>query len=72
MRATLKEVAELGGPRVATASITLNGGEVKESTRSHVLECAEQLNYVPNRIGRTLNTGKSNTIAFANNNFGLK
>ena len=28
-----------------------------------VLECARRLNYVPNRIGRTLNTGKSNTIA---------
>jgi DNA-binding LacI/PurR family transcriptional regulator len=63
MRATLKEVAELAKVSVATASIALNGGEVKESTRIRVLECAKRLNYVPNRIGRTLNTGKSNTIA---------
>ena len=62
MRATLKEVAELAKVSVATASIALNGGGVKESTRSRVLECAKRLNYVPNRIGRTLNTGKSNTI----------
>jgi DNA-binding LacI/PurR family transcriptional regulator len=63
MRVTLKEVAELAKVSVATASIALNGGEVKESTRLRVLECAKRLNYVPNRIGRTLNTGKSNTIA---------
>lgn len=43
--------------------MALNRGEVKESTRTRVLECAKRLNYVPNRIGRTLNTGKSNTIA---------
>ena len=63
MRVTLKEVAELAKVSVATASIALNGGEVKESTRTRVLECARRINYVPNRIGRTLNTGKSNTIA---------
>jgi DNA-binding LacI/PurR family transcriptional regulator len=61
--ATLKEVADLAGVSVATASTALNRGRVKESTRKRVLECAKQLNYVPNRIGRTLNTGKSNTIA---------
>ena len=61
--ATLKEVADLAGVSVATASMALNQGPVKESTRKRVLDCAKLLNYVPNRIGRTLNTGKSNTIA---------
>ena len=61
--ATLKEVADLAGVSVATASMSLNQGPVKESTRKRVLDCAKLLNYVPNRIGRTLNTGKSNTIA---------
>jgi DNA-binding LacI/PurR family transcriptional regulator len=61
--ATLKDVAELAGVSVGTASMALNQGEVKESTRKRVLECAKRLNYIPNRIGRTLNTGKSNTIA---------
>ena len=63
MRTTLKEVAELSNVSVATASLALSGGGVKESTRMRVMECAKRLNYVPNRIGRTLNTGKSNTIA---------
>jgi DNA-binding LacI/PurR family transcriptional regulator len=61
--ATLKDVAELAGVSVGTASMALNQGEVKESTRQRVLECAKRLNYIPNRIGRTLNTGKSNAIA---------
>jgi DNA-binding LacI/PurR family transcriptional regulator len=61
--ANLKEVADLAGVSIATASTALTGGPVKESTRKRVLDCAKQLNYVPNRIGRTLNTGKSNTIA---------
>jgi DNA-binding LacI/PurR family transcriptional regulator len=61
--ATLKEVADLAGVSIGTASTALNRGPVKESTRRRVLDCAKQLNYVPNRIGRTLNTGKSNTIA---------
>jgi DNA-binding LacI/PurR family transcriptional regulator len=60
---TLKDVAELAGVSVGTASMALNQGEVKESTRERVLECAKRLGYIPNRIGRTLNTGKSNTIA---------
>ena len=61
--ATLKEVADLAGVSIATVSTALTGGPVRESTRKRVLDCAKQLNYVPNRIGRTLNTGKSNTIA---------
>lgn len=61
--ATLKELADLAGVSIATASTALNGGPVKESTRKRVLDYARRLNYVPNRIGRTLNTGKSNTIA---------
>ena len=54
MRANFKEVAELAKVSIATASMALNQGEVKESTRARVLECAKRLNYVPNRIGRTL------------------
>jgi hypothetical protein len=61
--ATIKDVAELAGVSVGTASMALSGGKVRESTRQRVLECAKRLNYVPNRIGRTLNTGKSNAIA---------
>ena len=60
---TLRQVAELAGVSIGTASVALNSGQVKESTRRRVIESANQLNYVPNQIGRALNTGKSNTIA---------
>jgi DNA-binding LacI/PurR family transcriptional regulator len=60
---TLKQVAKLAGVSEATASLALNGGSVKESTRKRVLACAKRLKYVPNRIGRILTTGRTNTIA---------
>ncbi len=60
--ANLKDVAKLAGVSVATASQALNGKSVNEKTRQKVLECAEKLNYVPNRGGQTLITGKSNSI----------
>jgi DNA-binding LacI/PurR family transcriptional regulator len=59
---TLKDVAELAGVSTATASLALNGGKVNEETRQRVLIVARRLNYVPNRIGRMLNTGRSGTI----------
>lgn len=61
--ATLKDVADLAGVSLATASLALNDGPVKESTRHKVLDCANRLSYIPNRIGRILTTGKSNTVA---------
>ena len=60
--ATLMDVARLAGVSKATVSLALNGKRVNETTRQHVLDCAKKLNYVPNRIGRTLSTGKSGTI----------
>lgn len=60
--ATLKQVAELAGVSTATASLALNKGPVNEETRKRVLACARQLNYVPNKVGRMLTTGKSNAI----------
>jgi DNA-binding LacI/PurR family transcriptional regulator len=62
--ANLKEVAELAGVSIATASMALRGGgNIRESTRLRVKTCAKRLNYTPNQIGRTLNTGKANAIA---------
>jgi LacI family transcriptional regulator len=62
--ANLKEVAELAGVSIATASMALRGGgNLRESTRIRVRTCAKRLNYTPNQIGRTLNTGKANAIA---------
>ncbi|HEY0792114.1 MAG TPA: LacI family DNA-binding transcriptional regulator [Chthoniobacterales bacterium] len=60
----LKEVAELAGVSIATASLALRGGgNLRESTRKRVITCAKRLSYTPNQIGRTLNTGKAHAIA---------
>jgi len=59
---TLKDVAKLAGVSVATASLALNGKPVSKKAKTAVLDCAKKLNYVPNKIGRTLSTGRSNTI----------
>jgi len=56
------DVARLAGVSKATASLALNGKRVGEATRARVIACAKKLSYVPNRIGRTLSTGKSGTI----------
>ena len=60
---TLKQVAQLAEVSEATASLALSGGRVKESTRKRVIATATRLKYVPSRIGRTLTTGRTNTIA---------
>jgi DNA-binding LacI/PurR family transcriptional regulator len=59
---TLKDVAELAGVSTATASLALNDGKVSEATRQRVLAIARRLNYVPNRVGRMLHTGRAQTI----------
>lgn len=60
--ATLKDVAALAGVSTATVSLALNGGPVNEKTREMVKRAALQLDYFPNKIGRMLNSGRSNTI----------
>ncbi len=59
---TLKDVAKLAGVSTATASLALNGKSVNEATRSKVVACAQKLNYVPIKSGRTLSTGRSNIV----------
>lgn len=56
-RPTLKDVAELAGTSVATASVVLSGTAqkyVSEGLRQRVLEAAEQLKYRPNMTARQL------------------
>lgn len=60
--ATLKDVAALAGVSTATVSLALNGGPVNEKTRDLVRKAARQLNYVPNKVGQMLMTGRSKTI----------
>jgi len=58
----LKDVASLAGVSISTVSLALNGRKVNAVTRARVIDCAKRLNYVPSRIGRTLNTGRSDTV----------
>ncbi len=65
MATTLKDVAELAGVDVSTASRVLSGAgfRVRESTRQKVLSAASQLGYEPNALARSLRVGKTNIFA---------
>jgi LacI family transcriptional regulator len=53
--ATIADVAKRAGVSVATAGRALSGhGYAGKATRQRVLEAAEELGYVPNRIARSL------------------
>ena len=59
----IKELSKLAGVSVATVSYVLNdSGNISEETRQKVLKLAEEYNYKPNHIAKSLRTSKSNTI----------
>ena len=61
--ATIKEVARAANVSTATVSNVLNGtSKVKDKTRARVLQTAEQLNYTPNVLARSLKSRRSHTI----------
>lgn len=61
--ATLKEVAAEAGVSIAAVSYALNGkGTVSNDVRAKVQATARKLGYVPNRVAKSMRTGKSNTI----------
>ncbi len=64
MATTIKDIAKKLNISVSTVSYALNGGprSVPETTRLQVLAAAKELNYRPNRIARSMVTGKSDTI----------
>lgn len=60
---SLKDVAEIAGVSIATASLAMNNKpQVAEATRLRVQAVAEKLNYVHNANARNLVTGLSRTI----------
>jgi LacI family transcriptional regulator len=62
-RATLKDVAEMAGTSVATASRVLTGhGAVAEEKRARILEAATALSYQPNLQARALRQQASHGI----------
>ena len=59
--ATLKDVAASVGVSAATVSRVLNGtGVISEATRQRVMQAAQDLNYIPNEMARSL-TNRSNS-----------
>ncbi|TDT97483.1 LacI family transcriptional regulator [Streptomyces sp. 846.5] len=60
---TLTEVARRAGVSLTTASKAINGqSRVSDDTRDRVLKAARELSYRPNRIARSLISGRSGTV----------
>lgn len=63
MRVTIKEVAKTAGVSTATVSRVLNKvGRVDEHTRRRVQEAAKELNYIPDALGRSLSTRRTEAL----------
>jgi len=59
----LKDVAQVAGVSVATASKAINGRQdVRPSTRRRVLEAAERLDFTPNALAQNLHSGNTGTV----------
>jgi LacI family transcriptional regulator len=62
-RPTLRDVAELAGVSIGTASKALNDRQhVRASTRARVREAAETLAFTPNEAARSLLVGQTGTV----------
>jgi LacI family transcriptional regulator len=61
---TLKDIAKVTDVSIATVSMILNKKDQKisEATRIKVLSVAEEMNYIPNTMARSLVTRQSKTI----------
>ncbi|MBO9567982.1 MULTISPECIES: LacI family DNA-binding transcriptional regulator [Cellulomonas] len=60
---TLRDVAQLAGVSVATASKALNGkAEVHPDTRRRVQEIADRLSFTPNSLARAITAGQTGTV----------
>ncbi len=63
MRVTIKEVAQAAGVSTATVSRVLNKiDRVDKETRRRVEEAAKELSYVPNALGRSLSTRRTEAL----------
>ncbi|MCT4634445.1 MAG: LacI family transcriptional regulator [Firmicutes bacterium] len=64
MKVTIKDIARLSGFSTATVSKVINGKDenITKETREKVLRIAQEHNYVPNTIARSMVTKKTRTI----------
>lgn len=62
-KVTIKDVAREAGVSISTVSNALNDVDVlRPETKTHILEVAERLRYVPNLNGRNLKAGATKVI----------
>ncbi|KUJ56789.1 LacI family DNA-binding transcriptional regulator [Chryseobacterium aquaticum] len=64
-RASIKDIARIAGVSVATVSYVLNkkeGQRISEDTKKKIFEIAETINYVPNKIAKSLQNNKSKLL----------
>lgn len=67
---TLLDVARLAAVSVSTASKALNGrSDVSEKTRRRVQAAAEEVNFVPNTVARSLLSGRTGTVGLITHDF---
>lgn len=60
---TIKDLAKLAGVSVTTVSRALNGyDDVNEKTRARIKRLAQEANYYPNAVARSLVTKKTRTL----------
>jgi LacI family repressor for deo operon, udp, cdd, tsx, nupC, and nupG len=60
---SLSDVARAAGVSISTASLALRTERrVSAETRARVLEAAKTLRYVPNELGRSMRSGRANTL----------
>src|SRR5260370_13886557 len=63
MPVKIKDVARESGVNISTVSRALNNGYgVNEQTRERVVAVAARLNYRPNRVARSMVTGRSHSL----------
>ncbi|MFT6651281.1 MAG: LacI family transcriptional regulator [Celeribacter sp.] len=63
-RPTLKTISRITGLAVATVSRALNDApDISQDTKKRVRACADSIDYLPNRAGVRLRTGKTNVIS---------
>ncbi|MCS3869705.1 LacI family transcriptional regulator [Chryseobacterium ginsenosidimutans] len=64
-RASIKDIARIAEVSVATVSYVLNkkeGSRISEATKKKILEVAKNINYIPNKIAKSLKMSKSKLI----------
>lgn len=64
-RASIKDIARIAGVSVATVSYVLNkkeGQRISEDTKKKIFDIAETINYVPNRIARSLQNNRTKLL----------